>query len=65
VTATTSPVSAATEQHHHHNDNQDQFHGVSPLMVVALFAAHRTTNGIYKRWFLIGVHVCSNGIRRA
>jgi hypothetical protein len=65
VTATASPVSAATEQHHHHNDNQDQFHGVSPLMVVALFAANRTTNGVYKRWFPIRVRVCSNGIRKA
>jgi hypothetical protein len=64
VTATTSPVSAATEQHHHQNDNQDQFHGVSPLMVVALFAANRTTNGVYKLWFPISVHVCFNGIRR-
>jgi hypothetical protein len=64
VTATASPVSAATEQQHHHNDNQDQFHGASPLMAVALFAANRTTNGVYKRWFPISAHACSNRIRR-
>jgi hypothetical protein len=63
VTATTSPVSAATEQHHHHNDNQDQFHRSSPLMLVALFAANRTTNGVYKRWFPISLHVCFHAIR--
>jgi hypothetical protein len=65
VTATTTPVSASTEQQHHHNDNQDQFHGSSPLMVVALVAANRTSNGVYKRWFPISVHVCPNRIRRA
>jgi hypothetical protein len=40
MTSTATPVSAATEQEHYHNDNQDQFHGISPLMATALFAAY-------------------------
>jgi hypothetical protein len=40
MTATATPVSAAAEQEHYHNDNQDQFHGISPLMATALFVAH-------------------------
>jgi hypothetical protein len=40
VTSTATPVSAATEQEHYYNDNQEQFHGTSPLMAMALFAAH-------------------------
>jgi hypothetical protein len=39
VTSTATPVSAATEQEHYQNDNQDHFHGNSPLMAMALFAA--------------------------
>jgi len=35
VTPTATPVSAATEQEHQHNDNQEQFHGTSPLMAMA------------------------------
>jgi hypothetical protein len=31
MTATATPVSAATEHEHYQNDNQDQFHGISPL----------------------------------
>jgi hypothetical protein len=40
MTSAATPVSAAAEQEHHHNDNQDQFHGISPLMATALFAAY-------------------------
>jgi hypothetical protein len=40
MASTATPVSAATEQEHQHNDDQDQFHGISPLMVTALFAEH-------------------------
>jgi hypothetical protein len=40
VTSPAAPVSTATEQEHQHNDNQEQFHRTSPLMVMALFAAH-------------------------
>jgi hypothetical protein len=29
----------------------------SPLMVVTLFAANQTTNGVYIRWFPINVQV--------
>jgi hypothetical protein len=65
VTATATPIAAATEQHHHQNDNQDQFHGSSPVTVVALFAANRTTNGVYKLWFPISVHHFPNRIQRA
>jgi hypothetical protein len=36
MTSTATPVSAATEQEHYHNDNQDQFHGNSPLMAMAI-----------------------------
>jgi hypothetical protein len=39
MTAAAAPVSTAAEQKHHHNDNQYQFHGISPLMAMALFAA--------------------------
>jgi hypothetical protein len=35
MTSTATPVSAATEQKHDHNDNQNQFHGNSPLMAMA------------------------------
>jgi hypothetical protein len=38
MTATAAPISAAAEQQHQHNDNQDQFHWISPLMAMALFA---------------------------
>jgi hypothetical protein len=41
MTSPATPVSAATEQEHYHNDDQDQFHGNSPLMAMALFAAHQ------------------------
>jgi hypothetical protein len=40
MTATAAPISAAAEQQHQHNDNQDQFHWISPLMPMALFARH-------------------------
>src|SRR4029077_18677644 len=40
MTSTTPPMSAAAEQNHHQNDNQDQVHGISPLMVAALFFRH-------------------------
>jgi hypothetical protein len=40
MTSTTPPISAAAEQDHHQYDNQDQFHGISPLMVAALFFRH-------------------------
>jgi hypothetical protein len=42
MAATATPVSAATEQEHYHNDNQDQFHGNSPLMAMAFFAAYQS-----------------------
>jgi hypothetical protein len=42
MTSTATPVSAATEQEHYHNDNEDQFHGNSPLMAMALFAAYQS-----------------------
>jgi hypothetical protein len=37
MASTATPVSAATEQEHYQNDNQDHFHGNSPLMAMALF----------------------------
>ena len=40
MASTATPVSAATEQEHYQNDNQDHFHGNSPLMAMALFAAY-------------------------
>lgn len=40
VASTATPVSAATEQQHEHNDNQDQFHGISPLTATASFAEY-------------------------
>ncbi len=41
MTLAATPVPAATEQQQEHDDNQNQFHGKSPLMVTALVAAHR------------------------
>jgi hypothetical protein len=38
MTATAAPISAAAEQQHQHDDNQDQFHWISPLMAMAVFA---------------------------
>jgi hypothetical protein len=40
MTAAATPVSAAAEQKHDNDDDQYQFHGISPLMATALFAAH-------------------------
>jgi hypothetical protein len=40
MTSAATPVSAASEQEHYHNDNQEQFHGISPLMATALFAEY-------------------------
>jgi hypothetical protein len=37
MTSAATPISAATEQEHHYNDDQDQFHGISPLLATALF----------------------------
>jgi hypothetical protein len=31
MTPTTSPISTAPEHEHYQNNNQDQFHGISPL----------------------------------
>jgi hypothetical protein len=33
-------MAAAAKQQHQYNDNQDQFHGKSPLTVLRLFTAH-------------------------
>jgi hypothetical protein len=40
MTPTTAPVSAATEQQNDYDDDEKQFHGKTPLMVLALFARH-------------------------
>jgi hypothetical protein len=40
MASTATPISAATEQKHYQNDNEEQFHGISPLMAMALFAAY-------------------------
>jgi hypothetical protein len=53
MTATATPISAATEQEHEYNDNQEQFHGISPLMAMALFAAPKQFNGVFKVLFPI------------
>jgi hypothetical protein len=56
MTATATPISAAPEQDHQHNDNQDQFHGISPLMATASCAAYQAFNGVFEGLFLTGVH---------
>src|SRR6185312_5161153 len=44
MTSTATPVSAAAKQQHYHNDNQDQFHGVSPLIAtVSCRVPHNST----------------------
>jgi hypothetical protein len=55
MTSTATPISAATEQEHYQNDNQDQFHGISPLTAMALFAAYRTFNGAFDVSFRISL----------
>jgi hypothetical protein len=40
MTSATTPISASTEQEHYQNDNQDQFHGISPLMAAGIIAAY-------------------------
>jgi hypothetical protein len=37
MASTATPVSAATEQEHDQNDNQDHFHGDSPLIAMHYF----------------------------
>jgi hypothetical protein len=56
MTATATPVSAATEQEHYQNDNQDHFHGNSPLMAMAIFAVYQAFNGVFNVLFPISVH---------
>jgi hypothetical protein len=55
MTSTPTPVSAATEQEHYQNDDQDHFHGNSPLTAIALFASYQAFNGGFKVLFPIGV----------
>jgi hypothetical protein len=55
MTSTATPISAATEQEHYQNDNQDQFHGISPLMAMALFAAYQAFNGVFEVSFRISL----------
>jgi hypothetical protein len=56
MTSTATPISTATEQEHYQNDNQDQFHGISPLMAMALFAAYQEFNGVFDVSFRISLH---------
>jgi hypothetical protein len=51
MTSTATPISAATEQQHYQNDNQDQFHGISPLTAMAFFAACQAFNGVFEALF--------------
>jgi hypothetical protein len=37
MASSATPVSAAAEQQHQDNDNEDQFHGTSPLKLMASF----------------------------
>jgi hypothetical protein len=55
MTSTATPISAATEQEHYQNDNQDQFHGISPLMAMALFAAYQEFNSVFEVSFRISL----------
>jgi hypothetical protein len=55
MASTATPVSATTEQEHDQNDNQDHFHGISPLTAIALFAAYQAFNGGFKVLFPISV----------
>ena len=55
MTSTATPISAATEQEHDQNDNQDQFHGIPPLMAMALFAAYQAFNGVFEVSFPISL----------
>ena len=62
MTSTATPISAATEQEHYHNDNQDQFHGIPPLMAMALFAAYHGFNGVVEVLFQISVQPPTRGV---
>jgi hypothetical protein len=57
MTSTATPVSAAAEQEHYHNNNQEQFHGISPLMATASFADTWAVNGLFDVSFPIGVQL--------
>jgi hypothetical protein len=53
MASTPAPVSAATEQQHYQNDNQDHFHGNSPLMAMALLPRILELNGVFRGLFPI------------
>jgi len=55
MTSTATPVSAAAEQEHYHNDNQDQFHGNSPLITTHYLSRTTQFNGVCKVLFPINV----------
>jgi hypothetical protein len=55
MASTATPVSAATEQEHYQNDNEDHFHGNSPLMANGIVATQQAFNGVFKVLFPISV----------
>jgi len=48
MTPTATPISTAAEHEHYQNDNQDQFHGISPLTAMAFFTARQAFNGVFE-----------------
>jgi hypothetical protein len=51
MTSTATPISAAAEHEHYQNDNQDQFHGMSPLTAMAFFDAYQAFNDVFEALF--------------
>lgn len=51
MTSTTAPISTAAEQEQHQDNNQDQFHGISPLMAMALMRRSSQGNEVFEVLF--------------
>jgi hypothetical protein len=54
MASTATPVSAATEQEHNQNDNQDHFHGNSPLIAMHYLPRTLGFNGVFRALFPTG-----------
>ena len=62
MTSTASPISSATEHKHHQNDDQDQFHGISPLRRVGLVFVMHLSNVVFKVLFRNRTRFASRGV---
>src|ERR1700753_1350062 len=63
MTAATAPIATAAEQEQHQNDNQDQFHGISPLTAMALMRRSSQANEILEGLFHGGNDVARESLK--